>query len=65
MSLTVSEGVALPVPSTRQENDFAALVRYQRAANYLAAAQIYLQSNVLLKDPLTREQVKDRLLGHC
>jgi len=37
---------------------------YQRAANYLAAAQIYLQDNVLLKEPLQPEHIKDRLLGH-
>jgi xylulose-5-phosphate/fructose-6-phosphate phosphoketolase len=37
---------------------------YQRATNYLAAAQIYLQSNVLLQEPLTAEDIKPRLLGH-
>ena len=38
--------------------------RYRRAVNYLAAAQIYLKANPLLKDPLRPEHVKDRLLGH-
>ena len=37
---------------------------YQRATNYLAAAQIYLQSNVLLREPLRAEDIKPRLLGH-
>src|SRR5689334_18144078 len=64
MSLTFSEDVSFPVSSTRQENAFTSLHRYQRATNYLAAAQIYLQSNVLLKEPLEPEHVKDRLLGH-
>lgn len=37
---------------------------YQRATNYLAAAEIYLQDNVLLREPLTVENIKPRLLGH-
>jgi len=35
-----------------------------RAANYLSIGQIYLQSNPLLREPLTREHIKHRLLGH-
>ncbi|MDF3042593.1 MAG: xfp [Thermomicrobiales bacterium] len=38
--------------------------RYRRAANYLAAAQIYLKDNVLLDEPLRPTHIKDRLLGH-
>ena len=38
--------------------------RYLRAVNYLAGAQIYLKGNVLLREPLRPEHVKDRLLGH-
>jgi len=37
---------------------------YFRAANYLSAGQIYLQDNPLLREPLRREHVKSRLLGH-
>jgi xylulose-5-phosphate/fructose-6-phosphate phosphoketolase len=37
---------------------------YWRAANYLTVGQIYLQENPLLREPLTPEQVKPRLLGH-
>ncbi len=37
---------------------------YFRAANYLAVGQIYLQDNALLREPLRREHVKARLLGH-
>ena len=40
------------------------LERYFRAANYLSAAQIYLQDNVLLRHPLEPEHLKARLLGH-
>lgn len=37
---------------------------YWRAANYLAVGQIYLLNNPLLREPLTIEHVKPRLLGH-
>jgi xylulose-5-phosphate/fructose-6-phosphate phosphoketolase len=40
------------------------LERYQRAVNYLAAAQVYLRSNALLEEPLRPEHIKSRLLGH-
>jgi xylulose-5-phosphate/fructose-6-phosphate phosphoketolase len=35
-----------------------------RAANYLSVGQIYLLDNPLLREPLQREHVKPRLLGH-
>src|SRR5262245_11741001 len=38
--------------------------RYWHAANYLTVAQIYLQDNPLLREPLRPEHVKPRLLGH-
>jgi len=44
--------------------ELEAIARYRRATNYLAAAQIYLKDNVLLKEPLQPEHIKDRLLGH-
>lgn len=37
---------------------------YWRAANYLAAAQLYLLDNPLLREPLTREQIKKKIVGH-
>ncbi|MCQ2555296.1 MAG: phosphoketolase family protein [Clostridia bacterium] len=37
---------------------------YFRAANYLSAAQLYLLDNPLLEEPLTREQVKKKIVGH-
>lgn len=37
---------------------------YWRAANYLSVGQIYLLSNPLLKEPLSRDHIKPRLLGH-
>jgi len=35
-----------------------------RAANYLSVGQIYLYHNPLLKQPLSRADIKPRLLGH-
>ncbi|MFQ5683305.1 MAG: phosphoketolase [Candidatus Binatia bacterium] len=41
-----------------------AIDAYWRAANYLSVGQIYLYDNPLLKEPLTLEHIKPRLLGH-
>jgi xylulose-5-phosphate/fructose-6-phosphate phosphoketolase len=38
--------------------------RYWLAANYLSVGQVYLLDNPLLREPLKREHVKPRLLGH-
>src|SRR5271156_3487256 len=37
---------------------------YWRACCYMAAGMIYLQSNPLLREPLSPDQIKNRLLGH-
>src|SRR4249919_3745045 len=37
---------------------------YWRACNYLAAGMIYLRENPLLREPLKKEHIKSRLLGH-
>jgi len=44
--------------------DSAVLDAYWRAANYLAAGQIYLTGNPLLTEPLQPGHIKPRLLGH-
>ena len=44
--------------------DLDLLDRYWRAANYLSVGQIYLLDNPLLQEPLRREHIKPRLLGH-
>ncbi|GAB2180912.1 phosphoketolase family protein [Denitratisoma sp. agr-D3] len=44
--------------------DIAALDAWWRASNYLAAGMIYLRANPLLRQPLQREHLKQRLLGH-
>jgi xylulose-5-phosphate/fructose-6-phosphate phosphoketolase len=44
--------------------DLELLDAYWRAANYLSVGQIYLLDNPLLRRPLTRDDIKPRLLGH-
>jgi xylulose-5-phosphate/fructose-6-phosphate phosphoketolase len=44
--------------------DLGSLNMYWRAANYLAAGQIYLLANPLLSKPLEPGHIKPRLLGH-
>jgi xylulose-5-phosphate/fructose-6-phosphate phosphoketolase len=58
--MTTARARAAELTST----DLANVTRYRRAANYLAAAQIYLKDNVLLHEPLRPTHIKDRLLGH-
>jgi len=45
-------------------HDLKLLDAYWRAANYLSVGQIYLLDNPLLKEPLSLEHIKPRLLGH-
>jgi xylulose-5-phosphate/fructose-6-phosphate phosphoketolase len=42
----------------------AAIHEYWCAANYLTVGQIYLRDNPLLRRPLQRSDIKQRLLGH-
>lgn len=37
---------------------------YWRATNYLSAAQLYLLDNPLLREPLTMDHVKKKIVGH-
>ena len=37
---------------------------YFRACNYLSAGQLYLLDNPLLKEPLKREHIKKKIVGH-
>lgn len=38
--------------------------RYWEAANYLSAGQLYLLDNPLLREPLTMDHVKKKIVGH-
>ncbi|AXX30737.1 phosphoketolase family protein [Actinosynnema pretiosum subsp. pretiosum] len=50
--------------TTTQTSGTEAVQRYRRACDYAAAAMIYLRDNTLLREPLRREHLKPRLLGH-
>jgi xylulose-5-phosphate/fructose-6-phosphate phosphoketolase len=51
-------------PDPLGDEIIARLDGWWRAANYLSVGQIYLLSNPLLRTPLSRDDVKPRLLGH-
>ena len=61
-SQTPSQKQSVPGPLTVDE--LKKINAYWRAANYLSVGQIYLHDNPLLRQPLTIEQTKPRLLGH-
>ena len=42
----------------------SSIEKYLRAANYLSAAQIFLQDNFMMERDVTFDDVKSRLLGH-
>src|SRR3954449_10261997 len=50
--------------STLSPDEAADLDAWFRAANYLSVGQIYLLDNPMLREPLTGDHVKPRLLGH-
>jgi xylulose-5-phosphate/fructose-6-phosphate phosphoketolase len=51
-------------PSALSETELDQLDAWWRAANYLSVGQIYLLDNPLLRRPLSRDDIKPRLLGH-
>ena len=59
-----SPAVTAALEALASDDPFAVLRRYRRATNFLAAAQVYLQANALLREPLSADHVKPRLLGH-
>ncbi len=46
------------------EEELRKIDAFWRACNYLAIGMIYLKDNPLLREPLTLEHIKPRLLGH-
>src|SRR5579872_1325885 len=57
--------VATPRDETTLTPDLLARMdAWWRAANYLSVGQIYLMANPLLREPLNKEHIKPRLLGH-
>ena len=51
-------------PAPLRAEALASIDAWWRAANYLSIGQIYLLGNALLREPLTRDHIKPRLLGH-
>lgn len=49
---------------TAIESQLEGVMDQWRASCYLAAAQIFLQSNATMKDELRFDDIKPRLLGH-
>ena len=52
------------MPNVLSDAERSLIDAYWRAANYLSVGQIYLYDNPLLKEPLSKEHIKPRLLGH-
>ena len=52
------------MPDLLSPEEITKLQDYWSAANYLTVGQIYLRDNALLERPLTKADVKTRLLGH-
>src|SRR5438105_579125 len=59
-----SDGSKASVAGPLTAEELRLIDAYWRAANYLSVGQIYLLENPLLREPLRREHVKPRLLGH-
>ena len=66
MSTTASTtpDVVRAIPQPLSDEELRRIDAYWRAANYLSVGQIYLLANPLLREPLTLDDVKPRLLGH-
>lgn len=60
----MSTSAICDVANPLSQEDLHRIDAYWRAANYLSVGQIYLLDNPLLKEPLRKEHVKPRLLGH-
>ncbi|MFN8170616.1 MAG: phosphoketolase family protein [Candidatus Nanopelagicales bacterium] len=59
-SLDLARAAAEPL----SDDELRQIDAYWRACNYLTVGQIYLGANPLLREPLTSEDIKPRLLGH-
>ncbi|HYV38388.1 MAG TPA: hypothetical protein VE988_22080, partial [Gemmataceae bacterium] len=59
-----ADGVKTRAAGALTADELRKMDAYWRASNYLSVGQIYLLDNPLLKEPLKREHIKPRLLGH-
>lgn len=56
--------VKLHIKNALAPEEVKALQEFRKAADYIAAAMIFLRDNVLLERDLTPEDIKPRVLGH-
>ncbi len=57
-------GVNVDATHPLSSDELRKIEAYWRACNYLAVGMIYLCENPLLREPLKRDHIKNRLLGH-
>ena len=56
--------LSMPTKSPLASRELELMNAWWRAANYLSVGQVYLLANPLLRQPLSLDHVKPRLLGH-
>jgi len=61
---TLKLAVSLDHKGFLPEKDRNAINKFRRAADYLAAAMIFLSDNILVQEELKPEHIRPRLLGH-
>ncbi len=64
MNVRLADQTTEEAPGGATPEELRRIDAYWRAANYLAVGQIYLMDNPLLSEPLRKEHIKPRLLGH-
>jgi xylulose-5-phosphate/fructose-6-phosphate phosphoketolase len=57
-------GVQLDTKNYLSDDELKSLKLFRRTADYIAAAMIFLNHNVLVERDITPEDIKARLLGH-
>jgi xylulose-5-phosphate/fructose-6-phosphate phosphoketolase len=62
--ISLSLSIEVSMSPKHEDGLISQMDAYWRASNYLSVGQIYLLDNPLLKEPLKREHIKPRLLGH-
>ena len=62
--LSQEPDVKVPSSTPLSMQELESMDAYWRACNYLSVGMIYLKDNPLLREPLTADHVKHRLLGH-
>jgi xylulose-5-phosphate/fructose-6-phosphate phosphoketolase len=60
----MAQAALRPTAEPLSDDELRLIDAWWRAANYVSVGQIYLLDNPLLREPLTAEHIKPRLLGH-